>query len=77
EPGHEDRLVPLPVSAAAGLPDGGVQAVLTDGVQLWIGTRRGLWRRPNSAVNFSPVPLGAGGEPEPAITRLFRDAEGR
>lgn len=77
EAGHEQQLVPLPAAEAAELPEGGVQAVLTDGKQLWIGTRRGLWRRPNGARKFSPVPLHAGSEPEPAITRLFRDDQGR
>jgi diguanylate cyclase (GGDEF)-like protein len=67
-----------PVDEDNGLPAGGVQAVLTDHEgTLWVGTRHGLWKRKAGTTAFTHWQLVTPEESEPAVTRLFQDAEGR
>jgi diguanylate cyclase (GGDEF)-like protein len=75
---HPDLLTPVPAARHPGLPQGSAQAVLNDhDGGLWVGTRHGLWKRAAGQAVFTPVPLVAPEEPEPAVTRLFQDSGGR
>lgn len=66
-------------TAAAALPEGGVQALLNDRADtLWAGTQHGLFRRAPGAAAFSAVslPLPAG-KAAGVITRIFQERSGR
>ncbi|HET7865914.1 MAG TPA: diguanylate cyclase [Burkholderiaceae bacterium] len=81
--GHVDaqgviRAVPEGTPEKLGLPDGSGLALLRDraGV-LWVGTQKGLLRRPPGAQAFSPVRLEAADGQPAGVTALYQDAGGR
>ena len=71
--------MPAAGQRSQGLPEGGVQALLTDRAgTLWAGTRHGLWRRERGAAAFTAVTLGSSAEDAaPAVVRLYQDSAAR